>query len=235
MTTPPVVAADPLAALSPLMRWLLERTQPEEPALELLRPELTLEALYSCWLENEQLASAIRLIAAVLPPRESVWWAWISARHATQMAGGTAPTAAVHDALGAVEAWVVRPDDATRRAAWEAGNAAGLDSPVGMAAAAVFLSGTTVAPPDLPPVPPPPGAAVPLIGGAVLLAAATNTDATQIPPTLSAFAAQGLEIVRRLGGWDAAVQQAYAAHTRALEDYERATAPPAAPPTGRGA
>jgi hypothetical protein len=181
-------------------------------------------------MEHEQLASAIRLIAAVLPPRESVWWVWISARHATQMAGGTAPTAAVHAALGAVEQWIVRPDDDARRAAWDAGNAAGLDTPVGMAAAAVFLSGTTIAPAHLPPIPPPPAAALPMIGGAVLLAGAMNEDATQIPPTLAAFAAQGLEIVRRLGGWDAAVQQAYATHMRALEDYERATAAPAPKP-----
>ncbi len=228
MTTPLVVAPDARAALSPLMRWLLDRAAPDDTALELVKPDLTLDALYSAWLTDEHVASAIRLLAAVLPARESIWWAWISARHATQMPGGTAPTAAVHDALGAVEQWIVQPDDSTRRAAWDAGNVAGLDTPIGMVTAAVFLAGTTIAPANLPPVPAPPGAAVPLIGGAVLLAAASNSDAAQIPRTLTAFAAQGLEIIKRLGGWDAAVKQAHATHLRAVEDYTRATTPPAA-------
>jgi len=227
MTAPLVVSPDPLATLSPLMRWLLQRTAPDDAALALVRPELTLDALYAAWMQAAEVPSAIRLIAAVLPPRESVWWAWISARHATQMPGGTAPTAAVHAALAAVEQWIVRPDDGTRRDAWDAANAAGLDSPVGMAAAAVFLTGTTIGPASLAPVPPPPGAAVPLIGGAIQLAAATNSDPSQIAPTLAAFAAQGLEIVKRLGGWDTAVQQAYADQVRADEKYERAMQAPA--------
>jgi hypothetical protein len=36
--------------------------------------------------------------------------------------------------------------------------------------------------------------------------------------------------VKRLGGWDAAVQHAYTTHMRALEEYERATAAPAPKP-----
>ncbi len=225
MTTPLVVSPDPMAALSPLMRWLLQRAAPDDSALELVKPELTLDAMYEAWLAGEQVPSAIRLIAAVLPSRESIWWAWISARHATQMPGGVAPTADVHAALGAIEQWIVRPDDTTRRDAWDAGNAAGLDTPVGLVASAVFLAGTTIGPSNLPPVPPPPAAAVPLIGGAVLLAASANDDATQIVPTMLAFAAQGLEIVKRLGGWDATVQQAHSAHQRAVQEYARAIAP----------
>ncbi len=225
MTTPLVVSSDPMAALSPLMRWLLQRAAPDDAALELVKPELTLDVMYDAWLADEQVPSAIRLIAAVLPSRESIWWAWISARHATQMPGGVAPTADVHTALSAVEQWIVRPDDGTRRAAWDAGSAAGLDTPVGLVASAVFLTGTTIGPSNLPPVPPPPAAGVPLIGGAVLLAASTNTDATQIAPTRNAFAAQGLEIVKRLGGWDAAVQQAHNTHQSAVQEYDRAVAP----------
>ena len=164
-----------------------------------------------------------------LPARESVWWAWVSARHASQVAGGTPATADVHKTLVSIEQWIVRPEDDARRAAWDAGMAAGMDTPVGMIAAAVFLSGTSVAPPNVAPVPPPPGAAMPLVAGAILLSAASNQQPEQIVPTMAAFAAQGLEIVKRLGGWDPALQLAYDTHQRLEHDYTRATAPQPAP------
>ncbi|MDQ6611259.1 MAG: hypothetical protein M3Y64_02410 [Gemmatimonadota bacterium] len=228
MTTPAVIAADPLATLPPIVRWLMERSKPEPPALELVTPAVTFESLYALWMSKKQFASAIRLIASVLPARESIWWAWVSARHATQMPGGTAPTAAVHAALGNVERWITRPDDETRRATWQSANEAGLDTPIGMIGAAVFLSGVSIAPVNAAAVPPPPGAIVSLIPGAILLASASNSDARNIEPTQIAFAAQGLEVVKRLGGWDAALKTAHEAHVRAEQDYARATAAPAA-------
>jgi len=229
MTTPPVIAADPLAALAPPVRWLFERTAPDDAALAFVNPQITLDELYARWMHGEQVSSAVRMIAGVLPQRESIWWAWVSARHATQMSGGNAPTAAEHAALGAVEHWIVRPDDDARRAAWDAGNAAGLDTIIGMVTTAVFLSGATIAPPNAPPVPPPPGAAMPLIAGVIEMSAAATSAPEQIAPTLAAFAAQGMEIVKRLGGWEAALQLAYDTHQRQMQEYARATAP-AAPP-----
>ncbi len=230
MTHPPTISADPLAALSPPVRWLLERAAPDEPALELVNPSISLDELYARWMQREQVPSAIRLLAAVLPARESIWWAWVSARHATQMPGGTAPTAAQHAALGAVEQWIVRPDEDARRAAWDSGNAAGLDTPIGIVATAVFLSGTTIAPPSAPVTPPPPGVAMPLIAGVIQLCAATTTDVEQIAPTQVAFAAQGMEIVKRLGGWETALQLAYDTHVRQTQEYARVTG---APPGGK--
>lgn len=228
MTTPAVVAPDPLAACPPLLRWVLERATPDDDALALLDPRQSLDALFASWMAKEQLPSALRLIASVLPARESIWWAWVSARYASQLPGAAAPSAKVHSALSAIEQWIVRPDDDARRAAWDAGNVAGLDTPVGMVAAAVFLSGTTVAPAQVMVVPPPPGAALPLVSGAILLCAAANGNPEQLGPTMTAFAAQGLEIVKRLGGWDAAAQLAYDTHQRLVQDYARATAPPPA-------
>ncbi|HEY0928790.1 MAG TPA: hypothetical protein VGE27_02625 [Gemmatimonas sp.] len=228
MTTPPVIAPDPFAAYAPPARWLLERSAPDDDALALLDARQPIEALYNAWIAKELFPAALRLIAAVLPARESVWWAWVSARHATQVAGGKPASAEVHKTLTSIEQWIVRPDDEARRAAWDAGTAAGMDTPVGMIAAAVFLSGNSVAPPHVPPVPPPPGAAMPLVAGAIMLSAASNQKAEQIMPTMSAFAAQGLEIVKRLGGWDPAAQLAYDTHQRLQHEYTRATAP--APP-----
>lgn len=224
---PPAIAPDPLAALTPPMRWLLERAAPDEPALALLNPQHTLEQLYLAWLEAEQLPSAIRLIAAVLPSRESIWWAWVSARYASQMEGGKAPSANEHATLSAVEQWIVRPDETTRRAAWDAGEKSGLDAPVGLVAMAVFLSGITIAPASVAPVPPPPGAAMPVVAGAILLAAVSNSKTELIGPTFVAFAAQGLEIVKRLGGWDAALKLAYETHHRQQAEYDQAMNAPA--------
>ncbi|WP_411280053.1 DUF6931 family protein [Gemmatimonas sp.] len=224
---PPAIAPDPLASLTPPMRWLLERAAPDAPALALLNPQHTLEQLYVTWMGSEHVLSAIRLIAAVLPARESIWWAWVSARYATQMEGGTAPSAKEHATLTAVEQWIVRPDDAARRAAWDAGEKSGLDTPVGLVATAVFLSGTTIAPPSVPPVPPPPGVAMPIVAGAILLSAVSNSNPDLIPPTLVSFAAQGLEIVKRLGGWDIALQLAHDTHYRQQAEYEQAINPPA--------
>ena len=227
MTTPLAVAPDPLAGLPDLMRWHLKRAKPDEDALALVKPGATADSLFETWITHEFLPSAIRLIAAVLPARESVWWAWVSARHATQMAGGTAPTPEAHAALNAIEQWIVRPDDNARRAAWDAGNAAGMDTPVGMVCAAVFLNGTSIAPPNIPAVPPPPGAALPLISGVIILAASANTDAKQISPTLAAFAAQGVEIVKRVGGWEQATRVAFETLQRSQQEYARATQSPA--------
>ena len=229
MTTPPVIAADPLAALAPPVRWLLERAALDDAALAQVNPRISLDELCARLMQSEQVPAAIKLIAGVLPARESVWWAWVSARHASQMAGGAAPSAAEHAALVAVERWIVRPEDDARRAAWDAGNAAGLDTIIGMVTAAVFLNGATIAPPNVANVPPPPGAAMPLIAGVVERSAATTTAPEQIAPTLAAFAAQGLEILKRLGGWEAALQLAYDTHQRQMQDYARATAPAGAP------
>lgn len=224
MTAPPVVAPDPLAALPPLARWLLGRCAPEPEALALVTPSMTIEALYHGWMEHKHHASAIRLIAAVLPARESIWWAWVSARHAMQMVGGRAPTAAQHATMGHIERWIVRPDEPTRRTVWTSALPAGLTTPVGMVATAVFLSGVSVAPEDAPVVPPPPGATVPIIAGAILIAATQQSQPEAIEPTTVAFATQGLEVVKRLGGWDAATKAAHERHTHAEAEYATATA-----------
>lgn len=226
MTTPPVVAADPLASLPPIVKWLMVRCKPTPPALKKVSPSISLDQLYATWMEDKEFVSAIRLIGAVLPARESIWWAWVSARYATQMPGGKVATAKEHDTLGHVERWIVRPDDTTRRDAWNSANEAGLDTPIGMVGAAVFMSGVSVGPANLPPVPPAPGSIVPIIPGAIILAASSNTDAEQVEPTLIAFATQGLEVVKRLGGWEIALKTAHDTHLRAEQEYARATAPP---------
>ena len=225
MTTPLVVAPDPLAGFAAPMRWALTRQPLSDGVVPHLQPRITLEQVHGACLAHGLLPDALRLLAAILPVRESIWWAWVSVRYAMQREGGTPPSPEAHAAVAAIEQWIVRPDDDHRRAAWSAGQAAGLDTPAGMVAAAVFLSGQSVAPPAVAPVPPPPGGALPLVTGAILLSAVGGPEATHLPATLEAFAAQGLEIVKRLGGWDAALQVAYDTHQRLVQEYQRATTP----------
>ena len=54
----------------------------------------------------------------------------------------------------------------------------------------------------------------PIGAGAILLAAVSNSKTELIGPTFVAFAAQGLEIVKRLGGWDAALKLAHETYHR---------------------
>jgi hypothetical protein len=225
----PVMAPDPLAAVPAPVRWLMHQAAPGEEALALVPQVQALEGLVQAWQRAGHTPEVVRVVAALLPPREGAWWGWVSVRHALQ--GGAPPaTAPMHTAMAAVERWIGQPDDDHRRAVWAAAEGAGMDTPVGMVAAAVFLGPGSVAPAGVAPVPPPPGAAPALVAGAILLSAAMVQPAEQAAVLLGAFVAQGLDIVRRLGGWDPALAAAYERHQRAVAAQQAAVAPPSAPP-----
>jgi hypothetical protein len=131
---------------------------------------------------------------------------------------------AVTDALAAVERWISQPTDDMRRAAWTAGQAAGLESPAGAAAAAAYFSTGSLAPADAPLVPPPPGLHSFMIAAAVTLAAAADPE--HLGALATAYIAQALEIVKQLGGWDRATAAAREYHESQRVQHERASAPP---------
>jgi hypothetical protein len=223
MTNP----AQPSAAVAPSsVAWLMERSGLPNDARPLVATATDGASLVQALAANGKPAEALRVIAAALPPREGVWWAWVSARHASQLAtADRQPAPAVAAALAAVERWIANPDDDARRAAWAAGERAGLETAAGCTAAAVFLTSGSVAPPDVPPVPPPPGVDRMLVGNAVTLAAAT--DPVHFEALAGAYLAQGFEVVKQLGGWDKAVSLSQE-HFQAQHDrHVRASAPPA--------
>jgi hypothetical protein len=254
-------APAPGATLAPptpqsgLVRWLCERAAfTDEALLTLAARAADPDALVAALAEAGKHPEAVRLVASALPKREAIWWAWVSARHAAQTAAeaaaasappagaqpGAAPPAgavppAVQHALAAVERWIAHPDDANRRTAFAAAQAATAETPVGCAGFAVFFSGGSLAAPEVPfVVPPPPGACWQLVAGAITLAAMQGPP----PHMATRFAghlAQGIEIVRRLGGWEAAATLARAAYDHDVQASAHATAqakaPPAAAPT----
>lgn len=213
-------------SIPPAVAWLAERAGVGDDARAIVEHAADGGALVHALAASGHGPLAALALAAALPPREGIWWAWVSARHAARLGGGD-PSPDIAEALGAAERWVAQPDDAHRRAAWAASAKAGLDTPAGCAAAAVFFTSGSVASSDAMMVPPPPGLYGTLIGAAVALSA--SADAANMDALFGAFIAQGEEVVRRLGGWDASVVAARQHYDAQRERHDRASAPPAAP------
>lgn len=113
---------------------------------------------------------AVAFLAHALPKREALWWACACIRAA-------GPAGPVADALAATERYVITPTDAHRRAAMDAAEAAGFDTPAGAVAAAAFFSAGSLAPPDIPPVPPAEHLTPATVANAVVLAAVSPDPA----------------------------------------------------------
>lgn len=124
-------------------------------------------AAMSALADAGRLPEAVRLAAHALPKREAVWWACMCARAVPD------PSVADHDlkALAAAEAWVRRPDEASRRAAMAAAEATKMQSPEAWAAVGAFWSGGSMSPEGQPAVPPAEHLTGVAIAGAVVLAA----------------------------------------------------------------
>ena len=226
--TQPTPTTQSRSAATPSVAWLVERARVPKDAAPLAESAADGGELVQALTANGKTTEAVKVIAAALPPREGVWWAWVSARHAAQF--GTpagSPEPAVTEALAAVEQWIANPDDERRRAAWAAGERAGLESPAGCAAAAVFFTAGSVAPADVTPVPPPAGIDRMLVGNAVALAAAANPDLFEA--LAGAYIAQGLEVVKQLGGWEKSVAMSQEHFQSQHERHARATMPPSDP------
>ena len=140
------------------------------------------------------------MVAHALPKREAVWWACMCARGAPPDAAQTAEDVA---ALTAAEAWVRRPEEALRRAAMAAAEAARFRSTEAWAAVGAFWSGGSMAPEGQPAVPPPDHLTGVAVSGAVVLAAVraeVNTHAARLGRFLAGARDIGLGGAGRRGG-----------------------------------
>lgn len=141
------------------------------------------------------LQDAVRFLAYSLRPREGVWWACLAARAYIDAGNPIDPPDT--DALTAAEAWVFKPDEDNRRAAYDRAMATGFQTPASWAAMASFWSGGSIAPANLPAVPPPPNALGRAIWGAVILASVVNPKSPQdMEDRHRAFLTQGIDIAR---------------------------------------
>ena len=138
---------------------------------------------------------AMVFVAFVLPPRDRAWWGclcvWNKARP------DPAPPEA--GALRAVLDWIQKPGDEARRASGAAARVAGLATPAGAVAQAVFFSGGSISAPGLPDVHPSPEAMPDLIASALRLAAALE-DPTRLDRCFRHYVWLASESLKRLSG-----------------------------------
>ncbi|OAI41313.1 hypothetical protein AYO40_03395 [Planctomycetaceae bacterium SCGC AG-212-D15] len=137
-----------------------------EEASSLLTDSLGVDDFFLLLRERRLYADALRVAAYALPLREAIWWGCLCA---WQFYRPQLPAAADH-ALKVVVAWVQEPAEETRREAPTAADRAGLATPAGALARAVFLSGGSISLPGLPEVSPEPFLANKFVAVAVLAA-----------------------------------------------------------------
>jgi hypothetical protein len=121
-----------------------------------------------------RLDEAAMFLGQALPRYEVVAWAARALDNIKPAKGSPRPENA--HALAAARAWLEDPSEPSRRAAFEASNAAGEDAPERFLALAAFFSGGSMAPETCPPVPPPREAAGKFAATAILVAANQSSD-----------------------------------------------------------
>jgi hypothetical protein len=142
------------------------RYAPAAEAAAVLAPAADPPQFLDALAGRELFPEAVRFLAHALPVREALWWGCLSVR-----AAGAAADPPAAAAVEATETYVRTPTDAHRRAAFAAGEAAGLGTAAGALAAAAFFSGGSLGPPNVPPVPPPDHLAPMAVTNALVLAA----------------------------------------------------------------
>ena len=137
-----------------------------EDARNLIQPRQASDAFLAVLIEGQFYLDALRFVAYKLPKREAVWWACLCLWQTYR----TEPEKKTSDALEALVRWVQEPNEENRRAADAAGKVAGVATPEGSLAAAVFFSGGSISLPDCPEVEPAPLATAQNVASAVVVA-----------------------------------------------------------------
>ena len=162
-----IETAPTTAPIPPSAEAIASRCPLGAEARQCVRAGQSADTLLGELVQKQLYIDAMRLIAYKLPQREAIWWAtlcvWDRARPRTGEAEGRA--------FQAIVDWVRQPNEQYRRAAEAAGRAAGIQTPVGMLAMAVFFSGGSISLPDQPAVQPDPYDTAQQVAAAVVLAA----------------------------------------------------------------
>jgi hypothetical protein len=124
-------------------------------------------------LAKKRIKDALGFTAFVLPINDAVWWGCLCAWHHVRP---TPPPLEAH-AFRAVLHWMQKPGEPTRRDAEVAAQRAGLSTPAGCMAQAVFCSEGSVSRPGLPKVLASPALAARLVLTGLRLAAAREKNA----------------------------------------------------------
>lgn len=147
MTTP---AWTEVAA--PRAAEIYQRFAPPDSAHALLEGDPSPAEFFERVLQAHDYAVALPFAAFALPPRQGIWWGCLC----LEIARGERLPPSEARALEAAVRWVLEPIEAHRQAARAPAEAAGLATPAGNLAQAVFWSGGSMLPPGEPVIPPPP-------------------------------------------------------------------------------
>lgn len=180
-----------MSAPEPMATDLCERFQIEKPSRALLRDDLTATQFAEVLADADCFSDAVRVVAFLLPARESVWWAIQCARQNPVENGEPE----IEVALTAAEKWVREMREEDRYAARTAAEEAGLGTAAGCAAMAAFACGDSIGLPDQPAVTPDPALVPSLVSGSII--------ASSIPPNpadaskrFRSFLQQGVEMYK---------------------------------------
>lgn len=171
---------------------LCAELQLEDEAKAILLEGQDVQAFIKGLIDAGMLEAACKVLARALPRREAVWWACLCARCAMPP---DAPDQ-LAQTLAAAEAWVYKPADDIRRAAYAKAEAIGLLTPPAWAAMAAYWADGSMAPPDAPMVPAPAHLTAIAVGGAMALAAVVDPAPDKIPAAWEGFLTRGLDIAQ---------------------------------------
>ena len=162
----------------------------ERPIRKLLRNEMTALEFVELLAKEERYNEAVRVLAALLPMRESVWWACQCARQSPP----AEPSPEVDAALQAAEKWVTEMSEDARLAVYRATLDLEPSSAANLAAMAAFSSSGNIAPPDAPrEVHVPPEVTAQYVAASVLVSALLP-DPQEAPGRFRTFLKQGIEL-----------------------------------------
>jgi hypothetical protein len=137
-----------------------------EKAADLLTAQSTTKDFIALLVQKEFYPDAIRIVAHLLPKRESIGWGCLCVRHLHSLK----PDKPLPEVHSAVERWVSAPNEDNRWAAKKMADGENPKSLSGLLAMAVFFAGPSMAPANLQAVPPPETATPETVGNVVVLA-----------------------------------------------------------------
>ena len=152
-------------------------------------PEVDVPTLLRELEAEYQHVDIVRVLGAVLPTREGIWWACLAGRDIVGVDSKSVPAT-----LATAEAWVFDPKEAHREAARAALDAADTDDPTELCAMAVAMRDGKLGPGKLSDYDAPTGATAMAIFGMNLLACGHNPEA--FPTHLQVVIERGLDIAR---------------------------------------
>jgi hypothetical protein len=137
-----------------------------DEAKALLTDDFSTKEFIAFLVEKQEFKGALRLVAYLLPKRESIGWGCLCVRHVLpDQKEKPLPNAQI-----AAERWVAAPSEDHRWAAKQAAETENPKTASGLLAMAVFFAGPSMAPPNVQAVPPPGHMTSEMVANAVILA-----------------------------------------------------------------